>query len=143
MYGSLIPRDSPHRYPSHLNDLSNPPPQKNEMVVCATPAYNNKNSLRLVEYVEFWKLLGATKFYFYNKTIGRSVDRVIRYYQDRGEMKVINWTIEGLFQNPVFCLKIKVFPFGIQYFDAKSNNFHSEFNILMQNPINSIQNPIF
>jgi hypothetical protein len=82
------------KYPSHMN---NPGTKQSEsgMVVCSGPAFDFKNSLRIVEYVEMWKILGATKFYFYNKTISAAVDRVVRFYRDRGDMRVFNWTLEG------------------------------------------------
>jgi hypothetical protein len=83
------------KYPSYMNNPGTKP-SPSGMVVCAGPAFDYTNSLRIVEYVELWKKLGATKFYFYNKTVSAAVDRVVRFYRDHGDMRVFNWTLEGI-----------------------------------------------
>lgn len=80
------------RYPSNYTLYVHP---KVEMVVCAGPLQNNfSNSLRLVEYFEIYKILGATKFYIYNDSITTSVDRVLRHYQKEKTVEVFQWKLE-------------------------------------------------
>jgi hypothetical protein len=47
----------------------------------------------LVEFIEFHKILGVSKFYFYNLSISEDVDRVLRYYMRKGEATVLDWKI--------------------------------------------------
>ena len=48
-------------------------------------------ALGLVEFIEFYKLLGATHFVFYDLSVGIDVERVLRHYQRLGEVTVFGW----------------------------------------------------
>ncbi|XP_053687286.1 uncharacterized protein LOC128736819 [Sabethes cyaneus] len=66
------------------------------LAVCVGPLHHNYgNAGRLVEFIEYWQLLGAERFYFYNKSISADVNRVLNYYQDRGEAEVHEWNVDG------------------------------------------------
>jgi hypothetical protein len=45
--------------------------------------------------VEFYKLLGAKKFYFYNSSITPDVDKLFKYYEENGDVEILQWKIEG------------------------------------------------
>lgn len=69
---------------------------KDQLSICVGPAQENfKNVLRVVEFVEFYKLLGATKFYFYNSSVTPDVDKLFRYYEKSGIVEILQWHIEG------------------------------------------------
>lgn len=53
------------------------------------------NVLRIVEFVEIYKILGATQFYFYNRSITSDVDKILRYYQNNENVQVNNWNISN------------------------------------------------
>ncbi|XP_058461025.1 beta-1,4-galactosyltransferase galt-1 isoform X2 [Malaya genurostris] len=66
------------------------------LAVCVGPLHHNfTNAARIVEFVEYWKLLGAERFYFYNKTSSDDVSKVLRYFDERGEVEVHDWNLEG------------------------------------------------
>ena len=65
-----------------------------EMSVCVKPFhYEFNRAVWLVEFIEFYKILGASKFIFYNHTVGPDVDRVLRYYTQEGSVEVHPWTL--------------------------------------------------
>ncbi|XP_055536318.1 uncharacterized protein LOC129724995 [Wyeomyia smithii] len=67
-----------------------------EVAVCVGPLHHNySNAARIVEFVTYWRMLGAQRFYFYNKSISADVNRVLNYYQDRDEIEVYQWNLEG------------------------------------------------
>ncbi len=72
--------------------------QSDNLAVCFGPAHHNfDNALRVVEFVEMYRLLGATKFYFYNCSISGDVDKVFRYYEEQGLAQILNWNFRGKF----------------------------------------------
>ncbi|EAT34496.1 AAEL013267-PA [Aedes aegypti] len=83
-------------YPSrHQGFLLRTPPSR-KLAICVGPAHHNySNAARIVEFVEYWKLLGAERFYFYNKSITAEVDRVMSYYRERNVAEVLQWNLEG------------------------------------------------
>ncbi|XP_065086554.1 uncharacterized protein LOC135708391 [Ochlerotatus camptorhynchus] len=74
--------------------LRSPPSRK--LAVCVGPAHHNySNAARVVEFIEYWQLLGAERFYFYNKSISAEVDRVMSYYREQNVAKVLQWNLNG------------------------------------------------
>ncbi|XP_058830299.1 uncharacterized protein LOC131689315 [Topomyia yanbarensis] len=67
----------------------------NQLAVCVGPLHNYTNAARIVEFVEYWKLLGAERIYLYNKSSSTDVGKVLRYYSERGEAEVHDWNLEG------------------------------------------------
>lgn len=68
------------------------------LAICVGPFHNNySEALRLVEFVEAYKLLGAEHFYFYNKSTTPAVDKVAQYYQDMNIASVQKWNFDGEF----------------------------------------------
>lgn len=70
------------------------------MVCVNQPLHHNYNrTLRLVEFVEIYKMMGASKFYVYNDASTSSVQKVLQYYQNEGIMDVFEWSVrKGAFQ---------------------------------------------
>ena len=60
------------------------------MAVCVKPFHYDWNrALWLVEFLEFYKLLGASHFVFYNDTLGADVDVVLADYASRREVTIM------------------------------------------------------
>ncbi|KAK4328128.1 hypothetical protein Pmani_001449 [Petrolisthes manimaculis] len=53
--------------------------------VCVKPFHHKYNqAIWLVEFIEYYRLQGATMFTFYNHTLGQDVSSVLRYYENLG-----------------------------------------------------------
>ena len=52
-------------------------------------------SLRLIEWLEFQRILGVEKVYFYHLTLHPNVYKVLRYYEDQGFIEVQNTSMVG------------------------------------------------
>ncbi|KAK3874542.1 hypothetical protein Pcinc_020560 [Petrolisthes cinctipes] len=64
------------------------------MSVCVKPFHHTYNrAIWLVEFIEYYRLQGATKFTFYNHTMGQDVASVLRYYEKLGLVSVLPWTL--------------------------------------------------
>lgn len=82
----------PIRYPK--GDLVGEPTRG--IAVCTGPMHKNYNqALRLVEYVEMYKMLGAEKFYFYNMSSTSNISQILEYYEERGVAETMDWKLEG------------------------------------------------
>ncbi|XP_062540593.1 uncharacterized protein LOC134208739 isoform X2 [Armigeres subalbatus] len=82
-------------YPSEQDLLLRLPPSR-KLAICVAPAHHNySDAARMVEFVEYWQLLGAERFYFYNKSITAEVDRVMSYYREQTVAEVLPWNLEG------------------------------------------------
>ena len=59
---------------------------RSSLAVCIKPlSARFGDSLRLVEFIELYKILGATHFVFYVFDVGNDVHKVLREYQKRRE----------------------------------------------------------
>ncbi len=86
----------PIRFPKKWAVTRRSAPQKHELIICYTQLWNNYgNTLRIVEFVEFQRILGASKFYIYNQSITEEVDKVLRYYTEHLDFTVLPWDFSG------------------------------------------------
>ncbi|KAH8232872.1 hypothetical protein KR026_001302 [Drosophila bipectinata] len=68
--------------------------------VCVGPVQDNySNVLRLVEFVEMYRLQGASHFYFYYVQASEEVRRVLEYYQREGLADVFEWNVGAHLQD--------------------------------------------
>ncbi|XP_067141214.1 uncharacterized protein [Centruroides vittatus] len=68
---------------------------KGNMAVCVKPLhYSYNRAVWLVEFIEFYSLMGVQHFYFYNHTVGRDVDAVLRSYINQGKVTVLPWNLD-------------------------------------------------
>ncbi len=47
--------------------------------------------MRLLVYIELYRLLGIEKIFLYNHTTGTDTDKILNYFQDREIVEVISW----------------------------------------------------
>lgn len=65
-----------------------------DLCVCIGPLHSNYNrTVSLVEFIEFYKLLGASKMVFYNISADATVNKVLNYYSDSGIADVLPWNL--------------------------------------------------
>ncbi len=86
------------KYPKILDPRSPSNPVREELAICVPAFHHDYNKvLRLVEFVELYQLLGATKFYFYNQSVGEHVEKILSYYKNVGKVEVLDWDLFGKF----------------------------------------------
>lgn len=92
------------------------------LAVCVKPLhYLYDRAVWLIEFVEFYFLMGVQHFYFYNHTVGSHVDAVLRSYMRQGKVTVLPWNLnirsqkeirtEGIFASLNDCLFRTMFRF--------------------------------
>lgn len=65
------------------------------IALCPGPAHSNfKDALRIVEFVELYKILGVEKFYFYNMSISNDVNKLFEHYRSTDTAEILRWDID-------------------------------------------------
>lgn len=80
-FQSIMNRDVPAAFP-------------HQFTVCISVMYDYTNVLNLVEAMEMFRLLGATRVAIYLTNCDSNVQKVLDYYVERGFVEVIPWTIK-------------------------------------------------
>ena len=73
--------------------LRNPEVKQWNFGVCVPPLFGYIPTTTLIEYIELTKLLGAQHLTFYAHQIPREVQKVLHYYEDKGDITVIKWDL--------------------------------------------------
>ncbi|XP_018799415.1 PREDICTED: uncharacterized protein LOC108975396 isoform X1 [Bactrocera latifrons] len=88
----LSPTFMPISYPRDVDQLfamSRP-----VVSVCVGPLQQNYSDvLRVAEFVEMYRILGARHFYFYHLSASEEVMRLLRHYQSEGIVDVLQWNV--------------------------------------------------
>ena len=68
---------------------------KENLGVCIKPIRSNYNqTINLIEFIEFNKILGASKFFFYNLTMTHEIDCILNFYQHKeNSVQVMDWDL--------------------------------------------------
>lgn len=67
------------------------------IAVCPGPIQGNfQNALRITEYVEMNRILGASKFYFYNMSMSDEVKSLLKFYESQGLAEIVSWNIDDV-----------------------------------------------
>ncbi|XP_023349720.1 uncharacterized protein LOC111718378 [Eurytemora carolleeae] len=81
-------------HPIRINDAHALKRNLSGFSVCVKPLYNNHDrALWFLEFIEFYRLLGATHFFFYNHTVGPHVSSIIRHYQKKNVITLLPWNL--------------------------------------------------
>ncbi|XP_053687285.1 uncharacterized protein LOC128736818 [Sabethes cyaneus] len=68
---------------------------KKKLAVCVGPLPQNYSDAdQIVGFIEYWQLLGADRFYFYNRSTSEDVNRVLYYYWDWSLAEMNDWNLE-------------------------------------------------
>ncbi|XP_077334778.1 beta-1,4-galactosyltransferase galt-1-like [Lithobates pipiens] len=72
-----------------------PPPISSNFTVCISTLFGNYNNvLQMIQSIEMYKILGASKVTIYKTNCSQDVDKVLRHYIDKGILEVVPWPID-------------------------------------------------
>lgn len=64
------------------------------MSVCIPSLHHNYDKhINLIEFVEFYRMMGVDHFFFYNTSVSKEVSDVLTYYKDLDVATVIQWQL--------------------------------------------------
>ncbi|CAL1277963.1 unnamed protein product [Larinioides sclopetarius] len=87
--------------PVHQNKENIASP-RGDLAVCVKPLhYSYDRATWLMEFIEFHRVLGVEHFFFYNHTVGPSVDTLLRYYVKQNVVTVLPWSLPILSQKEI------------------------------------------
>jgi len=76
------------------------------MTVCIRPLFfGHRVGISLVEFIEFYRIIGADKFFFYNYFIETEDRQILKYYEDIGVVEVFHWTLPD--KELVVCTEVR------------------------------------
>ncbi|XP_034476303.1 uncharacterized protein LOC117783153 isoform X1 [Drosophila innubila] len=94
----VSPRFIQISYPRNMSEMFNK--SRATISVCVGPLQENySNVLRLVEFVEMYRLQGAVHFYFYYVEASEEVRRVLDHYQHLRLADVFEWNVQAHLQD--------------------------------------------
>ncbi|KAH9371850.1 hypothetical protein HPB48_000372 [Haemaphysalis longicornis] len=65
------------------------------MAVCVKPLhYDYDRATWLAEFIEFHRIVGADHFFFYNRSIGSNVERLLQVYKEQGIVSSRPWNLD-------------------------------------------------
>jgi hypothetical protein len=64
-----------------------------DISVCVPPLFGSIDSLRLLEFIEFFILLGIKHFTFYTQNIPANILKILKHYENAGLVTLINWPL--------------------------------------------------
>lgn len=74
----------------------------NDFAVCVKPFhYKYNKSVELTEFIEFYKLMGASSFTFYNHTVGSAVDVLLQSYMKNNLVDLLQWQLPVVSQKQI------------------------------------------
>ncbi|XP_053388593.1 uncharacterized protein LOC128551703 [Mercenaria mercenaria] len=74
-----------------IREVSKPEKYERRFTVCTAPLFGFRDSLRLVEWIEFNRILGADKILLYNYSTSAKVHEIISHYLKSDLIDVIQW----------------------------------------------------
>ena len=80
-----------------INDLKEYGSEKTDIGVCVKPIFSKYNhTLDLVEFIELNKILGVSRFTFYNQSMSNEVSCLLDYYSKQKDVRVIvrSWKLK-------------------------------------------------
>ncbi|XP_068122289.1 beta-1,4-galactosyltransferase galt-1-like [Hyperolius riggenbachi] len=93
------------------------PSISSNFTVCISTVYGDYNNvLQMVQSIEMYKILGASKVTIYNTSCSRTVDKVLRHYIEEGTLEVVQWPIDKHLQTSDKWLFTKGLTSDISYY---------------------------
>ena len=80
-----------------INDLKEYGSEETDIGVCVKPIFSKYNhTLDLVEFIELNKILGVSRFTFYNQSMSNEVSCLLDYYSEQKDVRVIvrSWKLK-------------------------------------------------
>ncbi|XP_055340653.1 uncharacterized protein LOC129589802 [Paramacrobiotus metropolitanus] len=78
-----------HQLPPH-------PPKPLTFALCVAVLFGEISANGVVEFIEYYRLLGFDKFLFYKHDVPADVQRVLEYYRQEGVLDLYTWIVPGL-----------------------------------------------
>ena len=70
------------------------PEDKKSFSVCVSPLFGKYNSSdELIQWIELNRILGAELFVFYNYSTGANIDDILRFYEKKGLVQIVQWNL--------------------------------------------------
>lgn len=71
-------------------------PVEENLAICVAPVHHGYyNALRVAEFFEFYKILGASMVYIYEKSITTKVKNLLKYYETNKMAQISTWNLYG------------------------------------------------
>lgn len=75
------------------------PSRKLDLGLCVPPLFGELSISATIQFIELWKILGASHFTFYLHDVSSSISRLLNFYHSRGEVTLLNWRLPDHIQN--------------------------------------------
>ncbi|XP_073418898.1 uncharacterized protein [Dendrobates tinctorius] len=70
-------------------------PHTDNFTVCISALFGQYNNvLQMIQGIEMYRLLGASRVTIYNNSCSPAVDKILRYYNQQGIVEVVQWPID-------------------------------------------------
>lgn len=90
-YGNKVKVQN-REYAADLGQVDKELREQNKFGVCIKPIHSNFSSSKdIIEFIELYKILGASHFTFYNISISPQTSCVLQKYIDQGTAQVLTW----------------------------------------------------
>lgn len=66
---------------------------KKKFGLCLPPLFGDISLSLLIQFIELSKILGASHLTFYTYDISESVQKLLAFYKDEGEVTIVNWKL--------------------------------------------------
>ena len=83
---------------SRVVSLNNKTEENLTIGVCVSPMYGKINLSNLIQFLELLKLQGVYHIIIYKMAISKSVQILLEYYESKGDITVVNWTLPSFIQ---------------------------------------------
>ncbi|XP_011303364.1 uncharacterized protein [Fopius arisanus] len=68
------------------------------MAVCVPVLHHNFNrALELIEFIEYYEMMGINHFTLYNSSVTPEVDKVLTYYRTKLTATILNWNLPSIY----------------------------------------------
>ncbi|KAK0406282.1 hypothetical protein QR680_018476 [Steinernema hermaphroditum] len=71
--------------------ISNPHERTSGLEACVVPLYYFNHWIRIIEFVEFYRMNGASHMYIYISSVSEVVNDLLKYYEKKGLVTTVLW----------------------------------------------------
>lgn len=75
------------------------PIHRHKLGLCVPPLFGELSISAVIQFIELWKILGASHFTFYLHDISPSIGHLLNFYKSKGEVTLLNWRLPDHIQN--------------------------------------------
>ncbi|CAO1373611.1 unnamed protein product [Diamesa serratosioi] len=83
-------------YPKDVQQFFNVKPVEENLAICVAPMHHDYyNALRVAEFFEIYKILGASMVYIYDKSVTTQVKNILKHYETNRMAQIFTWNLYG------------------------------------------------